>query len=356
MRNHVTNRLRWLLAFSLGLPSYGSAAEPTKPAGRNVTLLSTSDPHYMAFVHEHRNAEDRAGIEEMNIISTRSWPEKLGGDKIENPRGVLCLGDCIDDGDRMFEGKQQSEKQYEFFIKDFGFDGTDGLLKYPVYEGWGNHDGPPVGKDRNGFSFRARLKLRNEQRLERKLVDHVSENGLHYSWDWDDVHLVQLNIYPADKQNEKVHYNAVWHNPEGSLSFLKQDLAKNVGDSGRPVILMAHCGFDTDWWHPEDWKAFYDAVEPYNVVLYIYGHSGTGVQEWAPEGGGKKITLINDGQTENGFFVIQLTGDRLRAGYRQKDNVKRERNPDRTETYSWDGSWTWKLLVDKKIAPPAASE
>ena len=29
------------------------------------------------------------------------------------------------------------------FAADFGLDGTDGLLKFPAFEGWGNHDGPP---------------------------------------------------------------------------------------------------------------------------------------------------------------------------------------------------------------------
>lgn len=340
-----------MLAFAA--PSFGVAADSVEAVSpRNVTFLSTSDSHYDAYEHEGRNARNRATIKEMNAIATRAWPEELGGEAIDKPRGVLCLGDCIDDGDRLIEGKQQTEKQYEYFLNDFGFDGTDGLVKYPVYEGWGNHDGPPIGEDRHGFSFQARLKDRNRRRLERGLVDHLSENGLHYSWDWDDVHLVQLNIYPADEQNEKVRYNRVWHHPQGALSFLKRDLAENVGDSRRPVVLMAHCGFDTNWWHPEDWKAFYEAVQPYNVVLYLHGHTGTGVREWAPEGFEDKITVINDGQTENGFFVVQLVGNRLRAAYRCKDNVTRERNPDHTETYTWDGSWKWTWLVDKQIPGP----
>jgi hypothetical protein len=79
------------------------------------------------------------------------------------------------------------------------------------------------------------------------------------------------------------------------------------------------------------------------------GHSGTGVRDWAPEGESKKWLCINDGQTENGFFVIQLVGDRLRAAQRIKANVKVTRNPDRTETRQWPGEWEWKWLVDKKI-------
>ena len=131
------------------------------------------------------------------------------------PRGVVVLGDCIDDGDRMLDGKPQTKPQYEFFRADFGLDGTDGLLKFPVFEGWGNHDGPPVGKERFGFSFQAELKKRNAIRQQKGRIGNLSENGLHYSWDWDDVHLVQLNFYPADQQRAGVRYSPVWHDPQG---------------------------------------------------------------------------------------------------------------------------------------------
>ena len=182
------------------------------------------------------------------------------------------------------------------------------------------------------------------------MISNVSSNGLHYSWDWDDVHLVELNIYPADKQNPKVHYSAVWHDPQGSLSFLKEDLAKTVGHSGRPVVLMSHCGFDTDWWVPEDWKNAYDAAKDYNVVLYLYGHSGTGLREWAPRGESKKWTCINDGQTTAGFFLIQIKGDRLRAAYCTRENVRYTKAPGKDLKRSeWDGTWGWKWLLDKSL-------
>jgi hypothetical protein len=48
-------------------------------------------------------------------------------------------------------------------------------------------------------------------------------------------------------------YSPVWHHPQGALTFLTDDLARNVGTSGRPVVLPSHCGFDTDWWHTNDW-------------------------------------------------------------------------------------------------------
>ena len=158
---------------------------------------------------------------------------------------------------------------------------------------------------------------------------------------------------PADKQRAGVHYSPVWHDPQGALTFLKQDLAARVGLSGRPVVLMSHCGFDTDWWTKDDWKDVYDAARDYNIVLYLYGHSGTGVRTWAPEGGVKQWDCINDGQTDKGFFVIQLTDSRLRAAMRVKTGLKVTKNPDGSFHHEWSGGWAWKWLVDKPLVPPA---
>ena len=305
------------LVLVLSLPRLLSAESP---AARDVTFVSTSDCHYReADRKENFNDLNRATVEAINGIGGVNWPPALGGDPIQPPRAVVVLGDVIDDGDRTLGGRSISEEQYRFFLADFGLDGTDGLLKFPVFEGWGNHDGPPEGKQKGGFSFQGQLKKRNQTRQQKGLVSHLSDNGLHYSWDWDDVHFVQLNFYPADKQREGVRYSPVWHDPQGALSFLKQDLAEKVGASGRPVVLMSHCGFDTDWWTPADWKDLYATARPYNIILYLYGHSGTGLRDWAPEGETKKWTCVNDGQTENGFFVIQIKADRLRLAFRCKE-------------------------------------
>ncbi|HUS91260.1 MAG TPA: DUF6055 domain-containing protein [Phycisphaerae bacterium] len=327
-------------------------AQPTPPARpRNVTFLSTSDPHYKAFEARDWNQADRQTIEEMNRVASLRWPEQLGGEAVEQPRGVVVLGDCIDDGDRVRDGKDYTAEQYKLFLADFGLDGTDGLLKFRVYETWGNHDGPPIGQSKaSRFSFQAELKKRNARRKAKGWLANVSDNGLHYSWDWDDVHLVSLGFYPADRQHPKVRYNPNWHDPQGALTFLKQDLAKCVGGSGRPVVLMSHAGFDSDWWHAEDYKAVYDAAKEYNVVLYLYGHTGTGLRDWAPEGETNKWTCINDGHTTSGFFIIQIAGDRIRAAYRCKEAQEITKGPDGSFTPQWGGQWSWRFRLDRKIA------
>jgi len=217
-------------------------------------------------------------------------------------------------------------------------------LDYPVFETWGNHDGPPVGKDKHGFSFQSQLKARNLLRQEKGRLTNLSSNGLHYSWDWGDVHFVQLGIYPADKQHAEIRYNPVWHDPQNALSFFKKDLVKHVGSSGRPVVLMSHCGIDADWWHKEDKKTFYDAVIDYNVLLYLYGHSGTGYRQWSPAGEGKVLNCVNTGQTENGFFVIQITADKIRLAYRVKHWIHTETSEGKP-VRTWDCEWEWKHIV-----------
>lgn len=161
----LVTAFNWIAAAQAGdVPSTLSTG---CPPNRNVTFLSTSDSHFRTTERPGNNDWDHETIEEMNKVASLQWPEQLGGDSVENPRGVVCLGDCIDDGDMKKGSKNWSEEQYGFWLKEFGFDGTDGHVKFPVYEGWGNHDGPPIGKERF-FSFQAHLKQRNELRLQRE--------------------------------------------------------------------------------------------------------------------------------------------------------------------------------------------
>ena len=111
---------RWLPALGAALLGLAPACT-SQAADRNVTFLSTSDSHYDAFENEARNERNRDSIREMNAIATRVWPVQLGGGNIDGPRGVVVLGDCIDDGDRMLEGKPQTKPQYDFFRATSGW-------------------------------------------------------------------------------------------------------------------------------------------------------------------------------------------------------------------------------------------
>lgn len=321
-----------LLGLTANVPARLLAAiEDAEP----ITFLVTSDSHYASFRHIDRNDRNRATIRRMNALPGTHWPDKLGGEKIGQPRGVLVLGDLIDDGDL----RDETAAQWRHFETQFGLDGTDGLLKYPVFEGLGNHDGPPVGTEKNGFSVQAQIKHRNVRRKRAGRIGSVSENGLHYSWDWGRVHFVQTNLYPANKQHPRVRYSLPWHDPQNALNFVKEDLKASVGDSGRPVVILSHCGVDTDWWHPEQWAEFYQTVKPYNVIAYFYGHTGTGLRKWKPAGENKPLDCINTGQTEKGFFVVEITDQRMRLGYHTRKDPRVIDNPQ----------WQWKFLLEKRL-------
>ena len=76
---------------------------------------------------------------------------------------------------------------------------------------------------------------------------------------------------------------------------------------------------------------------------------------WAPEGETRKWDCINDGQTDIGFFVIQISSDRLRAAYRCKTGVTTSKNPDGTVRRDWHGAWAWKYLLDRRLLPEIES-
>jgi hypothetical protein len=99
----------------------------------------------------------------------------------------------------------------------------------------------------------------------------------------------------------------------------------------------------------DDWKEAYDAAKGYNVVLYLYGHTGTGLRAWAPDGETRKWDCINNGHTDVGFFVIHLTDTRLRAAYRAKAGLKFTRTPGGPTKHEWGGEWEWRLPFERKL-------
>jgi len=89
-------------------------------------------------------------------------------------------------------------------------------------------------------------------------------------------------------------------------------------------------------------------MKPYNVILYFYGHSGTGLRQWAPPDEDKLLNCVNTGQTENGFFLVQIADNRIRLAYRIK-NWLYEETPEGKSRRTWDGTWRWKHLLEKTL-------
>lgn len=270
------------------------------PVPKDVTFFVGSDTHYG---RENNAAINRRVIDEMNALPGTPLPSSVGGGFVRTPRGVVLNGDLLDEG----FVKDTAPAHWAEFCRDYGLTGRDGRLCFPVYEGFGNHDGGPTKS-----IPRAGIKERNRGRVG---VKSVSENGLHYAWDWDHVHLAQLNLFGGSGPADVKGVNGVEHDPQASLEFLRKDLADHVGNSGRPIIVFQHFawfGGMSDWWHPEAKERFYDVVKSYKVAALINGHShGGAFIAW------HDLLTIHDGSTARGesdtgdFMVVRVTEKEL---------------------------------------------
>ncbi len=250
-----------------------------------VSFFAVADTHYLANKFDPEQVDDRSRsitsrlIETLNGLPGAAISENAGGGVVSTPRGVIHAGDIIDTGDKngvWQERMQQTE--WKAFEADYGLNGGDGRLKYPVFEVHGNHDGPQG----QGVAIDG-IKNRNKRRAG---LANVSSNGLHYSWNWGPVHFVNLGIVVGeDKRVEtKRRYASL-----DSLDFLVANLKEHVGDSGRPVVITHHIDIarytgpcdpanpenQNREWHPCDVRAFYEAILKFNVLAILYGHTHT---------------------------------------------------------------------------------
>jgi hypothetical protein len=280
------------------------------PESGDITFFLVSDTHYGASVTIAK--ADRTMVDVMNGFPGALYPKSVGDGIVKTPRGVLVLGDLIDEGEA-----EDAAEIFRSFAEDYGVNG-EGRLVYPVYEGAGNHDGGEKDPVRKGIVARNAV---------RPGVKDVSSNGLHYSWDWDRVHFVQLSLFPGTAGDDIInpwgrHFEGDWKYPQHSLEFLNDDLAKNVGSSGRPVVLLQHYGWDDwgkGWWSERERSAYYEAIKNYNIIAIFWGHSHTpqflnwnGIPTWCV---GSPQIDPHLGE----FFVVHITPNEMIVAERDYD-------------------------------------
>jgi hypothetical protein len=269
----------------------------------DITFCMTADTHYDAI---YQGVDNEAGNKRVidrinNMAENLTYPSQFGGGYIQHPRGVACLGDLTNTS-RI--GDWTGTAAGDGWVDDYGLNGSDGRLNYPVFELYGNHD-CTVSNDSN--IPKDGIKERN---LIRQNVN-VSSNGYHYSWDWDDVHFINLNIYPGGPGEA-----------EDSFGFAQQDLAAHVGDSGRPVVIFTHYGWK---WFGDEWDelAFYNMVKDLNIIGIFHGHwHYSEYYQW------RGFDVFNENASQrmrepgygNGifesFFVARITENKLFVGER----------------------------------------
>jgi cytolysin (calcineurin-like family phosphatase) len=326
----------------------------TKPQDEPVAFFLIGDTHILANKKDSAKVDDRSAalsaglVDALNKLAGTEIPNEAGGGTVAAPRGVIHAGDCIDTGDQANLKAQETE--WAAFASDFGLTGKDGKLKLPIYEVHGNHDDPRG----DGLV----VKSITERNKTRPGVTNVSKSGLHYSWDWGNVHFINLGIVvgQVDDVKRKRKYG-----PHGSLEFLVSDLKDKVGTSGRPVVVTHHVDMmryaqtlpvadkkaESMEWDPADVKAYYDALRGYNVAAILYGHTHMrNVFRW--DGSAKKaeagIPVFNVTKSshysskQQGFFYVEISEKMVKVcEYLTKDGW---------QTGSW-GPQTWTAAVAK---------
>ena len=302
-----------LLTALLALAAIGASALvfvifSGRPA-RDVTFFLTSDTHYgLSPSVGEANAKT---VDAMNRLPGTAFPGEIGG-KVGTPRGVAVLGDLVNDA-----GAPDGLVQWQRFTADFGV-GGEGRLRYPVYELPGNHDGGDGGVVRGG------ILARNARRPGLK---GAAANGISYSWDWDDVHFVSLGLFAGSEGEPVVNpwgrrFEGTWRLPGHSLEFLKEDLARNVGASGRPVVLLQHYGFDIwgmGWWSENERRALAGAIKGYNVIAVFWGHSHVVMRV---DLDGLQTFCVGSAQSDplpGSFLVVRIRGKRMDVAERKTD-------------------------------------
>lgn len=291
--------LSWFLLIATPL---APARADDKADSGDLTFFVVSDTHYG--LTEVGDETVPLLVDKMNRLPGTGYPASLGGGTVGVPRGVLHIGDVTDNG---------KEKPWKMFVRDYGLTGKEGRLAFPVYETFGNHDGGPKSL------IRAAIRARNPGRVGLK---DISENGLFYSWDWNGIHFVSLGVSPGPTARP--------YDPEHSIDFAIEDLRKNVGSSGRPVILLHHFGFDKShslhWW-PEEWRTrYHEVIKDYNIIAILHGHAHkSSIYQW------NGIDIYhpphfrhtgpkNTGEVTHGFFVFHISGDELTVAERTLDD------------------------------------
>jgi len=277
--------------------------------GRDVTFFLASDTHY-GLSPEVDKADGRV-VEAMNLLPGTAFPKEIGG-TVGVPRGVAVLGDLVNNGDG-----PEGPVQWRQFTSDFGVAG-EGRLRYPVYELPGNHDGGDGGVVRRGI---------RERDARRPGLKGASENGVSYSWDWDDVHFVSLGLF-AGSEGEVVvspwgrRFEGTWRLPGHSIEFLKEDLAKNVGRSGRPVVLLQHYGFDVwgmSWWSEKERQALAEVIRGYDVIAIFWGHSHVVMRVDLDAFPTFCAGSAWSGRLPGSFLVVRIKGKRMDVAERKMD-------------------------------------
>lgn len=295
----------------------------------DVTFLVATDVHFSAGVSGYQG--HARNVHMLNTVTDKklAWPAKdmkdnpmpSAGNLITEPAGVILTGDLTHSGQlreiaqlRSFYQKRQPADPLTEILES---------IRYPVFPGTGNHDvygNCDFPWTYNFCGWGVLDYIRDRVGDGQWGVTSFDDGSRNYSWDWNALHLVQLNAWAGDIYAGRTK----WEHPDSQprathlsgLPWLKEDLRRWVGNSNRPVILFQHFDFGTSplWWTLQNQRDFLDILKPYNVIGVFTGHAHSEVIRnvgTLPGLSGYDLDELrgNDGGAEGGdgaFYVVRV--------------------------------------------------
>ncbi len=196
-------------------------------------------------------------------------------------------------------------------------------IKFPLFMGLGNHDyannvddcTSPENLDfsRNACARSAVFDMAERISDYSKELNNFSydydheawKGSLSYSWDFGDIHYVQLQNYPTYSVN-LTHYISPTVYITKSLDWLESDL-KSAQTRGKAVVLNFHDGYDhfiTNSSYAEKEK-FKSLIKKYNVMAVFVGHSHV-LKEYNAPIFGNAIVYDSGALFKGDFFIINV--------------------------------------------------
>jgi len=227
-------------------------------SARDITFAAVGDVHAMDPA-AGCDVNDSAGPNQNGLLrqainsadaQPHVWPSGPGfyreGQVYDHIRGLIIAGDLTQAGSRSIPAGTQPCREYTAYRDAFGRCGTEGRLRFPVYEGYGNHDFPrwPSPGDINNhpvIDYLDRIAAGHRPGAASDLYDDTTAGTGHYAWRWDDIWFVQLNLKPGSTE-EYIPTTGLMRiaDPHGSRRFLKEFLLSRGSSSSRQIVLVAH--------------------------------------------------------------------------------------------------------------------
>jgi hypothetical protein len=241
----------------------------------DVAFIQIGDPHYRSddTVSSNHNLTLRDNLRRLMALTPSSTMPGAG--TLGTPRGVLNCGDLLESGTVTPLTKTQTlEAQWVKYVADFGLLGNEAgtIIKYPVYESYGNHDQDGFLKQVSDRIAARAAQLPNITAVSGSYTyvgsyGNITVKGVHFAWMWSGIHFVNCNMRSGSDGKRYPSSN--------SYGFLKDYLEQKVKTSNDPVFVMVHLppttGAEGDW-PLVDRQAFYDLLIQYNTVGILVGH------------------------------------------------------------------------------------